>query len=63
MKTKCSFCGFDHDVPIEIEDYFRWVEGELLQNAAPYLSVNDREMLISKTCSTCYDELFPEEDE
>lgn len=63
LTTTCPFCGKSHDVVVDIFDYFAWQEGELVQNAFPYLSANDREMLISGICPKCWDEMFGGEDE
>jgi hypothetical protein len=44
-------------------DYERWQNGEHIQNVAPYLSADDRELLISGMCGKCFDEIFAGEDE
>jgi hypothetical protein len=36
-------------------DFQRW---NTIQNAMPYLGASDRELLISGTCGTCFDEMF-----
>ncbi len=42
-------------------DFFKWQEGELAQNAFPYLSADEREMLISGVCPKCWAKTFGEE--
>ena len=46
-------------------DYLDWSDGELAQVAFPYLSADEREMLITGICPTCWDKMFDdgEEDE
>ena len=44
------------------DDYTSWENGELIQNAMPYLSADERELLISGTCGTCFDNMFGSEE-
>ena len=37
--------------------------GELIQNAMPYLSPDEREILISGICGRCFDEMYGEDDD
>lgn len=59
----CRSCGHDHDVVVDVDGYDRWRGGELIQNALPELSAEDRELLISHTCDGCWNMLFPEDEE
>lgn len=54
----CFMCNKDFTVEVNHEDFKRWQEGELAQNAFPYLDEWDRELLISKTCKGCFESLF-----
>lgn len=64
IETRCPFCGKAHTVQVHGKDYRAWQEGKHAQDAFPYLSANEREMLISGICPTCWDNMFPpEEDE
>ena len=56
--TACPFCGHANEVEVNEMDYFDWQDGELAQNAFPYLSADEREMLISGICPKCWDEMF-----
>lgn len=60
---KCPFCGEYHEVLVSEADFAAWQGGELVQNAFPYLSVDDREILVSGICPKCWAETFGEEDE
>ena len=53
----CPFCGQAHDIEVNETDYLDWYNGKLAQDAFPYLSAGDREMLISGICPTCWDEM------
>ena len=56
--TTCPFCGRANEVEVNHLDYLDWQDGELAQDAFPYLSANEREMLISGCCSRCWDKMF-----
>ena len=57
--TECPFCGHANFVEVNEDDYFDWQDGELAQNAFPYLSADEREMLISGICPKCWDSMLP----
>lgn len=54
----CRFCGTTHTMTVCIDDYFDWQNGERIQDAMPYLTPAERELLISQTCQTCWDKMF-----
>lgn len=56
--TQCPFCGHGNFVEVNEDDYDDWSDGELAQNAFPYLSADKREMLITGICPTCWDKMF-----
>ena len=67
MKTTfelvCPFCHTAHYVTVNMDDFWRWQDGELAQNAFPYLTATEREQLISQLCPKCQDSIFGGEDE
>lgn len=56
--TACPFCGHANEVAVNEEDYWDWQDGALVQDAFPYLSADEREMLISGICPTCWEKTF-----
>lgn len=56
--TTCPFCGKKQKIHVNSTDYVNWQNGELAQNAFPYLSADAREALISGICSNCWDNMF-----
>lgn len=56
--TICPFCGHVNSIFVNENDYFDWQDGELVQNAFPYLSADEREMLISGICPDCWEKMF-----
>ena len=58
MEIACCECDVVVDVPVLISEFEAWQNGELIQVAMPDLNEDDREMLISKICPKCWDEMF-----
>lgn len=56
--TQCPFCGHAHEVEVNETDYWDWQDGALAQDAFPYLSADEREMLISGIDSECWNKMF-----
>ena len=63
VAVPCRLCDTVHDLTVHVEKFVSWKAGELIQDALPELSLDERELLISGTCGACFDELFPSEDE
>jgi hypothetical protein len=65
LSIPCVECKQIHKLTVKEQDYREWEKGKHAQDAFPYLSAGDREMLLSQVCPTCFDEMFkePEEDE
>lgn len=58
ISVRCPMCGEYHSVYVEKADYFSWVKGKSPQDAFPYLNADDREILISGICPSCWNEIF-----
>ena len=63
VAVPCRMCQETIELNVNVQGFVNWKSGELIQDALPELSCDERELLISGTCSTCFDELFPSEDE
>ena len=68
LKVSCSHCGCVYSLLVNMEDVIKWqADMGLIQDLMPYLSADERELLISRTCGSCWDNLFgsyeDEEDE
>jgi len=57
----CPFCGKLFSVAVREEDYTRYQNGALVQNAFPYLTATEREALVSGMCPDCQGVYFGEE--
>ena len=62
MWTTCRVCKNQVEMKVYVEDVTAWENGELIQNAMPYLSADEREVLISGTCGPCFDKMFGSEE-
>lgn len=60
MGITCTICSAGYSVQVYQKDYEAWRNGLPVQDAFPYLSADQRELLISKICGTCYDKLCDE---
>lgn len=58
VEITCPFCHKAHYVEVNRADYYRWRDGELIQNAMPDLSPTEREQLISNLCPECQEIIF-----
>lgn len=61
--TRCPFCGRANKVEVNENDYFDWDDGVNAAIAFPYLSLSEREMLITGVCPKCWNAMLPPEPE
>ena len=54
----CRSCSESVSIMVNGQDVVDWKGGKYIQDAMPYLSVDEREILISGTCGTCFDKMF-----
>lgn len=62
VEVECRMCGKTHYLKVEAQDFNDWNNGKLAQDAFPYLTLEKRELLISRTCPQCWKKLFGGED-
>jgi hypothetical protein len=55
----CEHCKDEYVIVVKAKDKKAWDEGEYIQDAFPYLTAGQRELLISQTCDDCFDKMFP----
>ena len=63
IQTICPHCGKVTYLDVPFLNYLAYMEGEPIHECFPELSADEREMLISGVCPTCWDEMFPPEEE
>ena len=63
VEVQCPMCGEINALPVPLDGYQAWQNGELVQNAFPMLTPDERELLISGICHNCWERMFGVEDE
>lgn len=58
IEVKCPFCGEVSFVTVKTMDFIDWKNGKVAQKAFPYLSADEREVLISGICPNCWEQMF-----
>lgn len=59
----CPSCKQQNpSLPVRTEDLNSYMSGTKIQDAFPYLTVDERETVITGFCNACWTKLFPRED-
>jgi len=61
--VQCRLCGTVESITMPVNSFMAWQSGELIQNAMPFLSIAQREMLVSQTCDDCWKEMFGDDED
>jgi len=61
VSVGCAYCLEVYTFECSTSGVVAWQAGELIQNALPELSADQRELMISGTCGKCWDKMFPED--
>ena len=61
LQAQCIRCKDTHVLMVSNHDLKRWEGGELIQNAMPYLTAGEREILISGVCEACFGKMYGED--
>ena len=58
--VRCNLCSKEYNIIADRNDMEAWMSGDkFIQDVLDYLSAAERELLISKTCSSCWNKLYP----
>lgn len=59
LRAECNCCNKIQVIQVLESGYRDWTLGrKLIQHAFPYLTPGEREILMSSTCSDCFDRMF-----
>lgn len=58
MTKPCFYCGDSALIAVSDSDLERYINGALIQEAFPEMSIVDREMLISGTHEACWNDIY-----
>lgn len=62
--AQCVYCAIPLCIPIDPKDYLAWMRGQAsLEEACSYLSVDEREFIISAICPECYNDIYNSEED
>ncbi len=61
LDCTCLICDRRVTLQVNEDDYRRWFGGMLIQRAMPYLTPDERELLVPGICGQCFDSLFDDE--
>lgn len=56
----CISCGEKSIIELDNDKFVAWISGEHVQNVWPEKTADERELLITGTHGTCWDEMFGE---
>lgn len=56
----CPFCGEECMCEFPADGFAKWMGGELIQKAMPFVPATSREWLISGICPDCQEKVFGE---
>ena len=62
LEIQCRKCGRLVDVFVNMDDFYAWQDGKLIQDALPYLTPDEREIIMSNICGPCFDKMFTEDE-
>jgi hypothetical protein len=64
ITRRCKSCLKDIELPCTEDQVLAWRNGrDLIQRALPQLTADERELLLSGYCGSCFDSLFALEEE
>lgn len=58
IDPECRFCGKKVPLMVTIDSLIAFQDGIYAQDAFPYLSAGEREILVSGTCNECFENMF-----
>ena len=56
--SSCLNCRKTYDFKVFAEDVIKYNNGAFVQDAFPYLSDDEREILVTRTCGPCFDKML-----
>jgi hypothetical protein len=59
LVASCVHCESEYILWVNEQDFLDWTSGVgYIQDKLPYLSADERELLISGTCGKCWNDMF-----
>lgn len=61
FKITCASCGSITPITVKGNDLYDYHHGKYIQDAFPYISKDDRELMISGICGNCFSLMMEDE--
>lgn len=58
VKRQCPICGEINMITVDEDGLNSWEHGTHAQDAFPYLNDDEREMMITGICPSCWEKVF-----
>ena len=59
LQIECMYCHNNFNFIVKKDDFKEFKTGNKnIQDVFPYLSINGRELLLSRMCESCFDKVF-----
>lgn len=55
---ECNECHIYQIIKVHPDDYIKWSTGTIIQDAMPYLTPDESEIMISGMCGKCFNKFF-----
>jgi hypothetical protein len=59
LECHCDYCNHEENILVYEKDYDAWHNGEPIQDVMDYLTSDEREIINTNTCGSCWDKFFP----
>lgn len=63
LKVSCRLCNTTYSLLVNPNNIIEWQAGGFIQDVMSYLSADERELLISRTCGECWKNMFGSEED
>lgn len=58
LRSTCPDCKTPTDLTVPFAELQHWLQGAIIQRAMPSVPADQRELLITGTCDSCWDRIF-----
>jgi len=58
----CQTCLVRYEFLVDPEGFAEWQHGKFIQDALPGNSAEERELIKSQICGSCWNKMFPDDD-
>jgi len=63
LTIECPKCNGQTEMQVPAEQFVNWQRGQLIQDAFPNLTTDEREAMMTGICPKCWEAMFADEDD